>query len=116
MIKKFAPPGSAAFLSAIYTWFLIRTSKGSNSPRYRSFPRRSSRRRRARMPKKVQAMVIGAGISGLAAAYHLQKARVDTLLVDAAHRPGGVIYSLARDGYLVECGPQRFSRPHELTA
>jgi oxygen-dependent protoporphyrinogen oxidase len=68
------------------------------------------------MPKKVQAMVIGAGISGLAAAYHLQKARVDTLLVDAAHRPGGVICSLARDGYLVECGPQSFSGSRALTA
>jgi oxygen-dependent protoporphyrinogen oxidase len=68
------------------------------------------------MPKKVQAMVIGAGISGLAAAYHLQKARVDTLLVDAAHRPGGVICSVARDGYLVECGPQSFSGSPALTA
>jgi oxygen-dependent protoporphyrinogen oxidase len=68
------------------------------------------------MPKKVQALVIGAGISGLAAAYYLQKANVDTLVVDSAQRPGGVIHSIARDGYLVECGPQSFSGSPGLTA
>lgn len=68
------------------------------------------------MSKKVQALVIGAGISGLAAAYYVNKARIEMLVVDAADRPGGVIQSVARDGYLVECGPQSFSGSPALTA
>src|SRR6516165_5659836 len=61
------------------------------------------------MPSQVQALVVGAGISGLATAYALQKARIPTLIVEAAPRPGGVIQSVKRDGYLLECGPQSFS-------
>ncbi len=61
------------------------------------------------MSTKIQALVIGAGISGLAAAYALKKAGVDTLILDSASLPGGVIRTLKRDGYLIECGPQSFS-------
>jgi oxygen-dependent protoporphyrinogen oxidase len=61
------------------------------------------------MLSQVQALVIGAGISGLATAYTLQRANVSALIVDSASRPGGVIHSVKRDGYLIECGPQSFS-------
>ena len=68
------------------------------------------------MTTQVQALVVGAGISGLATAYALHKANVSTLVVEAAARPGGVIRSLQRDGYLLECGPQSFSGNSAITA
>ncbi|HKI12610.1 MAG TPA: protoporphyrinogen oxidase [Candidatus Acidoferrum sp.] len=68
------------------------------------------------MSTQVQALVVGAGISGLATAYALQKARVTTLIVEAATRPGGVIRSVQRDGYLLECGPQSFSGNSAIAA
>jgi protoporphyrinogen/coproporphyrinogen III oxidase len=54
-------------------------------------------------------VVLGAGISGLACAYALQKGRQNVLVVEAASRPGGVIQSIENDGYLLERGPQSFS-------
>jgi len=68
------------------------------------------------MSNQVQALVVGAGISGLATAYALQKAGIATLVVEAGPRPGGVIQSLERDGYLLECGPQSFSGNASITA
>jgi oxygen-dependent protoporphyrinogen oxidase len=61
------------------------------------------------MSDRVEALVVGAGISGLATAYALQKAGIAVRVVETAARPGGVIQSIKRDGYLVECGPQSFS-------
>jgi oxygen-dependent protoporphyrinogen oxidase len=61
------------------------------------------------MSTPVQALVVGAGISGLAAAYALQKSGIETLVIESAARPGGVIQSVKRDGFLLEYGPQSFS-------
>lgn len=61
------------------------------------------------MTRNVQVLVIGGGISGLVCAYALRKAGVEVLLVEASARPGGVIHSVRRDGYLLELGPQSFS-------
>jgi oxygen-dependent protoporphyrinogen oxidase len=68
------------------------------------------------MSDRVEALVVGAGISGLATAYALQKASIATRVVEAAARPGGVIQSVKRDGYLVECGPQSFSGNGSISA
>lgn len=68
------------------------------------------------MSDRVEALVVGAGISGLATAYALQKAGIATRTVEAAPRPGGVILSVQRDGYLVECGPQSFSGNGSISA
>ena len=68
------------------------------------------------MSDRVEALVVGAGISGLATAYALQKAGIATRVVEAAARPGGVIQSVNRDGYLVECGPQSFSGNGSISA
>ena len=68
------------------------------------------------MSDRVEALVVGAGISGLATAYALQKAGIATRVVEAAARPGGVIQSVKRDGYLVECGPQSFSGNASISA
>ena len=68
------------------------------------------------MPTQIQALVVGAGISGLTTAFALQKAGIPALIVEAAARPGGVIQSVPRDGYLLECGPQSFSGNFSLTS
>lgn len=49
--------------------------------------------------------VIGAGITGLAAAFYLKRAGFAVTLFEAASRAGGVIQSLRRDGFLAEFGP-----------
>jgi len=59
--------------------------------------------------RHVPALVVGGGISGLVCAYALRKAGIDAQLVEASPRPGGVINSVARDGFLLELGPQSFS-------
>jgi protoporphyrinogen/coproporphyrinogen III oxidase len=68
------------------------------------------------MSDRIEALVVGAGISGLATAYALQKAGIATRIVEAAARPGGVIQSVKRDGYLLECGPQSFSGNGTISA
>ncbi|HTZ47414.1 MAG TPA: protoporphyrinogen oxidase [Verrucomicrobiae bacterium] len=68
------------------------------------------------MSTQVQALVVGAGISGLTAAYALRKAGASTLVVEACPRPGGVIQSIQREGFLVECGPQSFSGNASVTS
>src|SRR6185295_9268674 len=49
--------------------------------------------------------VIGAGISGLTAAFYLKKRGIAVTVYDASPRPGGVIRSLRKDGFLAEFGP-----------
>ncbi len=61
------------------------------------------------MTHRVPALVVGGGISGLVCAYALQKAGIEVQLVEASARPGGVIHSIARDGFLLERGPQSFA-------
>lgn len=68
------------------------------------------------MSSQVQALVVGAGISGLTTAYALRKSGISTLIVEAAPRPGGVIQSVQREGFLLECGPQSFSGNSSITA
>lgn len=55
--------------------------------------------------REFDAVVVGAGISGLVSAYRLQLAGFDVAVLDAGARPGGVIGSVARDGFLYERGP-----------
>ncbi len=61
------------------------------------------------MTRHVPALVVGGGISGLVCAYALRKAGIEAQLVEASPRPGGVINSVTRDGFLLELGPQSFS-------
>jgi oxygen-dependent protoporphyrinogen oxidase len=66
------------------------------------------------MTSQVPVLIVGAGISGLTCAYHLRKAGIDAQVVEASPRPGGVIQSERRDGYLLERGPQSFSGTPQL--
>ncbi len=54
---------------------------------------------------KKSVAVIGAGITGLTAAFRLKQAGHPVTVFDAAERVGGVIRSVERDGWLAECGP-----------
>ncbi len=50
-------------------------------------------------------VIIGAGISGLTAAYWLKKAGVDVLVLEQESALGGTMRTLREDGWLVETGP-----------
>src|ERR1039457_4792097 len=49
--------------------------------------------------------IIGAGITGLTAAFYLKRKGIPVTVYEAAGRVGGVIQSLRQDGYLAEFGP-----------
>lgn len=49
--------------------------------------------------------IIGAGITGLTAAFYLKRNGVPVTVYEASGRVGGVIQSLCKDGYLAEFGP-----------
>jgi protoporphyrinogen/coproporphyrinogen III oxidase len=49
--------------------------------------------------------IIGAGITGLTAAFYLKRAGVPVTLFEAGSLAGGVIQSLRKDGFLAESGP-----------
>jgi oxygen-dependent protoporphyrinogen oxidase len=67
------------------------------------------------MTTHVSALVVGAGISGLACAYYLRKSGIEAEIVEASSRPGGMIRSERREGFLLELGPQSFSSTPQLT-
>lgn len=65
------------------------------------------------MPRVI---VCGAGLTGLTTAWHLRRLGADVTVVEASTRVGGVIQSTARDGYLVEHGPNSCTLTPDLAA
>jgi oxygen-dependent protoporphyrinogen oxidase len=55
-----------------------------------------------------QAIVVGAGIAGLATAWHLQQRGVDAVVLDAADRPGGKVRTSELHGCPLDVGPDTF--------
>jgi oxygen-dependent protoporphyrinogen oxidase len=51
------------------------------------------------------ALVVGGGITGLAAAYELTQRGASALVLEAADRPGGLILTEHVDGFTIEAGP-----------
>jgi len=63
-------------------------------------------------------LIIGGGISGLAAAHHLRELNQSTqiTILEASDRLGGTIHTTHHDGFLLERGPDSFisEKPHAL--
>src|ERR1700688_1732147 len=53
-----------------------------------------------------KAVVIGAGITGLACAFCLQQLGIRALILEADAKAGGVVSTVRRNGFLFEAGPQ----------
>jgi protoporphyrinogen/coproporphyrinogen III oxidase len=66
------------------------------------------------MPPRI--VVVGGGISGLAAAYDLQRGGAETIVFEKAPRLGGVIETRSWNNCLLESGPDSFisSKPEAL--
>lgn len=66
------------------------------------------------MTEKKKVVIVGGGITGLAAAFYLQKhARenqlpLDVKLVESSHRIGGKMQTYVKDGFVIERGPDSF--------
>lgn len=61
-----------------------------------------------------RAVVVGAGIGGLALAIRLQSAGVDTVVLEARDKPGGRAYFWERDGFTFDAGPTVITAPEAL--
>jgi len=49
--------------------------------------------------------IIGAGITGLTAAFYLKRQGVPVTVYEGSNRVGGAIQTICENGYLAECGP-----------
>jgi oxygen-dependent protoporphyrinogen oxidase len=54
--------------------------------------------------------VVGAGITGLAVTHYLAERGIDSVTLEAAGEPGGVISSETVEGHVLEVGPQRMRK------
>lgn len=57
------------------------------------------------MSKETETVIIGAGLTGLVTAFYLTKAGKDFILLEKEDRPGGVIKTSSKNGFLYEHGP-----------
>lgn len=60
------------------------------------------------MPGSKHVIVIGAGISGLSCAHRLSQMGAEVTLLESTDRPGGLLGTIRKDGFLFESGPQSF--------
>ena len=62
-----------------------------------------------------QVVVVGAGMAGLTAAYHLRKAELDVVVFETSERAGGRMTTGTLDGNLLERGTQFISSTYRTT-
>ena len=58
-----------------------------------------------------RAIVVGAGVGGLALAIRLQSAGIETTVLEARDRPGGCAYFWQKDGFTFDAGPSAITDP-----
>lgn len=64
--------------------------------------------------QKKRVVIVGGGITGLSAAFYMQKAAreqnlpIEVTLIEATNRLGGKIQTVRRDGFVIERGPDSF--------
>ena len=61
------------------------------------------------------AIIVGAGIGGIATALRLKKAGYEVTVLEANTYPGGKLQVLNLDGYRFDLGPSLFTMPHLVT-
>ncbi len=59
----------------------------------------------AMVPKSVDVIVIGGGLTGLTTAYYLKKYGNSVLVIEKNEKPGGVIQTVEKNGFIFEKGP-----------
>src|SRR4051794_26053391 len=67
-------------------------------------------------PKRI--LILGAGMSGLAAGLHLKELEHDVVILEARSRPGGRVHTVREpfsDGLYAEAGAGRIPPTHTLT-
>ena len=64
------------------------------------------------MSERTRAVVVGAGIGGLAMGIRLQAMGYDTTIVEALDKPGGRAYVHEADGFTFDMGPTVLTVPH----
>lgn len=67
----------------------------------------------AQQPHRQTAVVVGGGISGLAAALRLERAGVEVTVLEAEPRPGGRVRTERVGDYLVDTGPDAATRGYK---
>src|SRR5213594_3780110 len=94
-----------------------RGAAGCPARAHRLVERRSVARRCARGPGAphrggarlgMTCVVVGAGLTGLSAAWELIRAGTEVIVLESERRAGGVVVTERRDGFLVEGGPDGF--------
>jgi len=59
-------------------------------------------------PSRTKVVVVGAGVAGLATAWHLQESGVDVSVLEASDRAGGKVRTSELDGVPLDVGPDTF--------
>jgi phytoene desaturase len=66
------------------------------------------------MPSKPKAIIIGAGVAGLASAIRLSVQGFEVLVFEKNRYPGGKLYAFEKDGYRFDAGPSLFVQPQNI--